>query len=82
MVFPDASTDDVPVDVFLARQDVFADALVGGILTGGPILLTPSCGTIPPQVGAEISRLSPDDVIALGGPVAICDQLLADAARQ
>lgn len=73
--FPDGS-----VDVYLARSDLFADAVVGGILTRGPILLVPPCEGVPPNVEAEIDRLDPRRVVALGGEVAICDATLAQAA--
>ena len=65
--------------VYLARSDVFADAVAGGSLTDGPILLVPSCGDLPEAVGDEIGRLGPDEVIALGGAAAICDSMLAQA---
>ena len=81
-VFPDPGTTDAPINVYLARQDLFADAIVGGVLTDGPILLVPSCGDLPDEVGGEISRLAPDNVIALGGPVAVCDDILAQAGAQ
>ena len=73
--FPDGSGT-----VYLARQDQFADALAGGVLTDGPILLVPNCGQLPEQVGEEINRLEADDVIALGGTLAICDSILEQAA--
>ncbi len=66
--------------VHLARADDFPDALAGGTLTDGPILLVPSCGPLPPEVAAEIARLDPDRVLALGGPAAVCDAVLAEAA--
>jgi hypothetical protein len=66
--------------VYLARADIGVDALAGGSLTDGPILLVPSCGDVPAAVKAEIDRLDPDEVLALGGPAAICDATLADAA--
>jgi hypothetical protein len=66
--------------VYLARADIGVDALAGGALTDGPILLVPSCGDVPAAVKAEIDRLDPDEVLALGGPAAICDATLADAA--
>jgi putative cell wall-binding protein len=65
--------------VFLARADLFADAVAGGSLTGGPILLVPSAGTLPAVVAAEIARLSPTDVTALGGTAAISEAMLAQA---
>jgi len=67
-------------EVYLARADVFADAVAGGTLTGGPILLVPTCGTVPGAVAAEIERLASDRVLALGGPAAVCDSLLSAAA--
>ncbi len=67
-------------EVYLARADAFADALSGGVLTNGPILLVPQCGTLPPVVRAEIARLDPGRVTALGGPAAVCDQILGEAA--
>ena len=64
--------------VYLARSDDFADALAGGSLTRRPILLVPSDG-LPDSVAAEIRRLDPDQVIALGGVNAISQSIL-DAA--
>lgn len=67
--------------VYLARAFVFADALAAGVLTDGPILLVPDgCGGLPDAVTAEIARLDPTEVVALGGPVAICEAQLAAAA--
>jgi hypothetical protein len=66
--------------VYLARGDIGVDALAGGALTDGPILLVPSCGAVPDVVKSEIDRLDPDEVLALGGPAAICDATLAEAA--
>lgn len=68
--------------VFLARQDLFADALAAGTLTGGPTLLVPSCGPLPRTVLDEIRRLDPADIAALGGSAAICDEVLEEAASR
>lgn len=46
-------------------------------LTDGPIRLVPRCGTVPLAVLAEVERLGPQRVIALGGVAAVCDQALA-----
>lgn len=73
--FPDGA--DV---VYLARGDEFADAVAGGMLTDGPILLVRSCGAVPSAVRAEISRLDPQQVIALGGSKAVCRTTLRGAA--
>lgn len=75
--FPDGS----PV-VYLARAvDPLVDAVAGGSLTDGPVLLVPPDGMLPPQVGAEISRLAPSQVIALGGPTAISQMVVDQAAN-
>ncbi len=66
--------------VFVARGDVLADALAAGTLTGGPILLVPRCGDPAPAVIAEMDRLDPRIVIALGGEGAVCESTLEAAA--
>lgn len=66
--------------VFLANSGTFADAVSGGSLSRGPILLVPACGALPGAIAAEIDRLNPSQVVALGGTTAVCDQILADAA--
>lgn len=76
--YADPSTASV---VYLTRSDTFADALTAGTLEDGPVLLTrPSCGTLPTVVAAEIARIDPDLVIALGGTDSICDAVLQQAA--
>jgi hypothetical protein len=74
-VFPQGA----PV-VYLARSDDYPDALAAKSLTDGPILLVPSCGSLPPVVAAEIRRLDPDRVTALGGTAAVCNDVLRAAA--
>jgi hypothetical protein len=66
--------------VYLARMDVFADAMAAGTLTDGPVLLVPSCAGVPQVVKDEVTRLSPARVVALGGTGAVCDQVLTEAA--
>ncbi|CAN5123608.1 hypothetical protein BH20ACT8_BH20ACT8_12940 [soil metagenome] len=73
--FPDGAAD-----VYLATGEQFPDALAAGALTDGPILLVPSCGDLPAVVAAEVERTGADRVLALGGPRAVCDQLLEEAA--
>ena len=51
----------------------------GGTLTDGPILLVPTC-ELPAVVADELARLHPGEVIALGGPAAVCDDVLTAAA--
>ncbi|MGI8873156.1 MAG: cell wall-binding repeat-containing protein [Egibacteraceae bacterium] len=67
--------------VYIARADEFPDALAGGVVTEGPILLVPSEGTLPGPVGSEIDRLEPDQVVALGGTAAVSEDMLAQAAQ-
>lgn len=66
--------------VYLARADVYADALAAGTLANGPILLVPKCGTVPQQVIDEVIRLQPDRIAVLGDVTAVCDQVLNDVA--
>lgn len=73
--FPDGAAD-----VYLATGEQFPDALAAGALTDGPVLLVPSCGDLPAVVAAEIERTGADRVLALGGPRAVCDELLQEAA--
>ncbi|WP_420804265.1 cell wall-binding repeat-containing protein, partial [Salsipaludibacter albus] len=53
--------------------------MAGGALTDGPVLLVPATGAVPQVVLDEIDRLSPGQVVALGGPAAITDTVLAQA---
>lgn len=66
--------------VYLARSDVLADAMVAGSLEDGPVLLVPSCSGVPSTVAAEIARLDPGRVVALGSTGAVCEATLAAAA--
>lgn len=75
-----AAFPDTARVVYLARADEFADAVAGGVLTDGPILLVPSCDALPDAVREELRRLRPDRVVALGGPAAVCDAVLEEAA--
>jgi subtilisin family serine protease len=72
---PDGATT-----VYLARGDVFSpDALAAGPAASradGPVLLTRAC-ELPPATAAEIDRLQPATVVVLGGPEAVCDEVVA-----
>lgn len=71
-----------PNVVYISRGDVLADALVGGVLKDGPVLLLPPEGTpVPPQVSATLETLHPKQVIALGGSGAVSDQRLYEFAQ-
>ena len=74
-VFPDGADT-----VYLAQADLLVDAQSAGALTDGPVLLVPPCDRMPSVVTAEIERLDPPTVVALGGPVSICDDTLTRAA--
>lgn len=67
--------------VYLARADRFSDALAGGALTDGPVLLVPSTGPVPAAVLAEVRRLQPAEVVALGGTAAVSQPVLDSAAQ-
>lgn len=73
--FPDGS-----LEVYIANAELNPDALVGGALKDGPILLVPKCGDLPSNVAAEIERLAPFRVFALGGSAVVCDSMLQQAA--
>lgn len=63
--------------VILARGDDFADALAGVPLAyqlNAPIILTPT-NTADPKVIHEIGRLGAQQVLLLGGPAAISDNV-------
>ncbi|MHA7274469.1 peroxidase family protein [Arthrobacter sp. TMT4-20] len=71
-VSADTFGPDVPV-VYIARGDLFPDALTGGPAAAsgnGPILLT-STSAIPAETVAELQRLVPQRIVILGGPEAV-----------
>lgn len=75
--FPDGAEE-----VFLARADVFPDAVAATPLTRrGPLLLVDPAGPLHPAVASEIRRLNPRRVTAVGGPGAVSDAVLQAAGR-
>lgn len=71
--------------VYIASGQGFADGLSAGVAAaadGAPLLLVPACGTLPVDVRTELDRLSVSEVFAVGGPAAICSEMLTqvDAA--
>ncbi len=78
--FPGGGGGSLAPVVYIARADVFADAVAGGALTDGPILLVPTCGSVPSVVRDEINRIAPGAVIALGGEAAVCSAMLTGVA--
>jgi putative cell wall-binding protein len=72
---------DLPV-VYLVSGLGFADALAAGpaaIREGGAILLTPPT-TLPASVEAELTRLSPERIVVVGGPTIVSDAVMSRAA--
>lgn len=65
---------------YLASGQVFADAVAGGMLTDGALLLVPQCGDLPSAVGQRLRALAPQSIVPLGGEGAICSDLVAQAA--
>lgn len=73
--------DDMPTrTIYLARADVFADAVVAGALPDGMLLLADSCGDLPAPTAERLASVQARNVVALGGATALCDQTL-QAAR-
>lgn len=62
--------------VYVARADSIADALAGGSLTDGPIVLVSDNDTAISQVSEYIASSGALQVVALGGTNAISDQTL------
>lgn len=77
-----AIADLVPTSstVYLARSDDLADALAGGILTGGPMVMLEQDRTLSDQMVDLVQRLNPERLVALGGPTAVSDDQLVKAA--
>nr|WP_282921937.1 cell wall-binding repeat-containing protein [Mobiluncus sp. Marseille-Q7826] len=75
------ASDSRPAVIYLARSDVFADALVGGVLKDGPVLLVPpDTSPVSPVISETLRALGPKQVAALGGTGAISDARLYELA--
>lgn len=72
-------TVEVPT-VYVASAGSEVDALAAGSLSGGPILLAPGCGALPPVLVQALEVLDPAEVVGLGGPEAVCDDVLDQVA--
>lgn len=74
--YPDGSNR-----VYFASGKNPVDAVAGGILTDGPILLIPNAksSTLDSQVGAEVRQLKAKYVTALGGANAVAPSLVRQA---
>lgn len=68
--------------VFVATGTNFPDALAGGALAGSidaPLLLTEP-GRLPEVTANELTRLSPERIVVLGGPAAVADAVVDQLA--
>lgn len=68
--------------VFLAEMSRGVDALAAGSLTAGPVILVPTSGKLPAVVTQTIAAINPAKVVALGGPGAVSDAVLSQAAGE
>lgn len=69
--------------VYIASGQGFADGLSAGVAAaadGAPLLLVPACGTLPVDVRNELQRLGTSEAFAVGGPAAICSEMLSQVA--
>ncbi len=73
-VTKDAFADGLGGTLYVATGVNFPDGLaVGPVagLNGSPVLLLPSDGSVPEPIAAEIRRLKPENIVILGGPIAL-----------
>ena len=78
-VAQDSFAGPVPV-VHIATGEAAADALAAGPaadVSGGPVLLV-GRNAVPAVTRAELTRLRPQRIVVLGGPVAITDAVTAE----
>lgn len=66
-------------EAYLASGVAPADALAGGSLVRGPILLS-APGGVRADLAAEVRRLSPARVVALGGTASVSEAVVTSAA--
>ncbi|MGJ9401671.1 peroxidase family protein [Arthrobacter sp. KK5.5] len=75
-----AFPDGAPV-VYISRDDDYADAMTAATAAkadGAPLLMVPTSGTIPTDVDAELRRLAPGEIVVVGGPLAVSEQVFGD----
>ena len=76
----EAFPDGAPV-VYISRDNDYADAMTAATAAkaeGGPLLMVPSTGPLPADLSAELTRLAPAEIVVVGGPVAVSDQVFTD----
>jgi putative cell wall-binding protein len=74
--------DVVPV-AYVARGDLFVDALAGGpaaVAHDGPVLLTDK-NSLPATTAAELDRLNPEKIVILGGTAAVSTAVESDLGQ-
>lgn len=65
--------------VLIGRDDEFADAMTSGLLQAdSPLLLVPSGGPVPQRVLDQLQIYGPSEVLLLGGPDAISDDVVQE----
>ncbi len=70
--------------VAVASGQSFPDALGAGPMGAfleAPLLLVPTKGTLPPAVAAEIKRLNTQQIIVVGGPAAVSNEMADQLAK-
>jgi len=75
----DMGWPDTSGTVYVAGGGGFADGLAAGVAAAGaqaPLLLVPACGEVPASVTDAIRRLRPTSLVVVGGPAAVCEQVL------
>lgn len=66
---------------YLARGDIFADAVAAGSLQDGPVLLVASCAGLTTEVTELLKAQRPAEVVALGGESAVCTATVTSAVN-
>lgn len=66
--------------VYLAAADAPIDALLSAQFTDGPVILVDDC-ELSERARWTIGGLRPHWIIGMGGPAAICQEVLEEAAR-
>ena len=63
-----------PTRVYLTRGDVMADAVSGGTLRNGPVIIVPRSGEVDPATVKYVTTAKPSQVIVIGGESALSDE--------
>ena len=63
-----------PTRVYLTRGDAMADAVSGGTLRNGPVIIVPRSGEVDPATVKYVTTAKPSQVIVIGGESALSDE--------